>query len=545
MTLIFRSFPRAAGMAILIAFLQLIPCSAAQAQLTPEQTRTLATVDANLKRAETSIPLVEQALGNSPAPSATQLRLAASRLGTPQSLLSQLEPMVKTLPATDPAVAPVKARFDAAMKKVADLDQRINKPGASGAAPAPAAGGAKLDYRQETELKNAISYIGEVEGRANAVEAVARQAETAKEAMDFRLVQQAMNTIADARQRAKYASDRLAALPQNGAGVADAIAAHKTQLARIDSLEAALKPLNDKLGASVNPGSYPTLEADIKRLGELAAMYSDPQILQSRRERAAEAIRQATAAVAEKSRLLTTYASLIQQQTDAGKRLAGSSAYFDEMYGQFNAAAQKLKAEFPADLKKDMDETTKLADQAVAEQKPAFFPNGIADRLVQIEEKVALFAALDAAGADAATKQLTDLRTNLKARANQLKDAIINANELPPDRYTGADRAQLEQLATDAWKKIQPDAKILKIRIPNQAWQRDTAWRYQNSSWYRIDRSRVQVQLLVQQDDKLAVIRPVDLWKDHMNNDQILAAPMDDLKSELIPQDFVLLGKVK
>lgn len=538
-----QSQSRSCSLIFAICLLQLLFCSAALAQLTPQQTRTLATVDANLKQAETNIPLVEQALGNSPTPSATQLRLAASRLGTPQSLLTQLEPMVKTLPANDPAVAPVKARFDAAMKKVADLDRRINNPGASGAA--PAAGGAKLDYRQEAELKNAVTYIGEVEGRANAVEAVAKQAETAKDAMDFRVVQQAMNTLTDARQRAKYASDRLAALPQNGAGVADAIAAHKTQLARIDSLEAALKPLNDKLGASVNPGSYPTLEADIKRLGELASMYSDPQILQSRRERAADAIKQSTAAIAEKSRLLTTYASLIQQQTDAGKRLAGSGAYFDEMYGQFNAAAQKLKADFPADLKKDMDETTKLADQAVTEQKPAFFAGGIADRLVQIEEKLALFAALDPTGAEAATRQLADLRTNLKARSNQLKDGIVNANELPPDRYTAADRAQLEQLATDAWKKIQPDAKILKIRIPNQSWQRDTAWRYQNSSWYRIDRSRVQVQLLVQQDDKLAVIRPVDLWKDHMNNDQILAAPMDDLKSELIPQDFVLLGKVK
>jgi hypothetical protein len=50
---------------------------------------------------------------------------------------------------------------------------------------------------------------------------------------------------------------------------------------------------------------------------------------------------------------------------------------------------------------------------------------------------------------------------------------------------------------------------VLAVRFPSQQWNRETMWRYQNREWYRIDRSKLQAQLIVKRDAKLAAIQPV------------------------------------
>lgn len=70
-------------------------------------------------------------------------------------------------------------------------------------------------------------------------------------------------------------------------------------------------------------------------------------------------------------------------------------------------------------------------------------------------------------------------------------------------------------------------------------------WRLENRTWYLIDRSRLQAQVIVKHDDKLAVIRPVNLWIDHVAGDKQTAFPMDDLKAELEPSRYIQVEKVK
>ncbi len=529
-----------------IAAIAVVFCSAGTllaADLTRQQANTLAQIDLNLKRAETGIPLVEQALGTGATPTASQLRLAESRLGQPQSLVSQLQPLMAKLPADHPDVAPVKKRLDAAAAKIAELEAKLG----GGDEPAPANAGVKLDYRQEGQLKDAAFNLREVDGRADAVAEVIKQVEAAKDpgAIDYRMVDGAMNTIADARARGANGAGRLATLPADGQGVQSTSDALKKSLARLDGYEKTLKPLHTKLMSAVNPGSYPTLEADAKRLSELAQMYASPDVLENRRASAAELVGQLPAAATEKARIMKTYAAIIQQETDQGKKIGSIGVHFDKQYEAFGTAAQKQKASLPAQIKSDMADVTKLADQAAAEQKPAFFVGGIPQKMEGIEEKVALLSALDAAEGEAARKQVIALRADLKVRVDKLKQAIVDSNELPPDRYKGADRAQLEELAVGAWKKIQPDAKVLAIRIPSENWQREEIWRHQAGSWYKIDRSKVQVQLLVKKDDKVVVNRPIDLWKDHTQNEQINSFPMDTKESEIQPMNLILLSKVK
>ena len=108
-----------------------------------------------------------------------------------------------------------------------------------------------------------------------------------------------------------------------------------------------------------------------------------------------------------------------------------------------------------------------------------------------------------------------------------------------------ADRDELVAYATKAWAELQPDAQVLTARIPSQAWTRDTRWEWSNGAFYKIDASKVQVQLIVKHDDTLAVIRPVNLYKNHLKGDTVNAYPMDAIDEDLLPQRYLMLEKVK
>jgi hypothetical protein len=133
----------------------------------------------------------------------------------------------------------------------------------------------------------------------------------------------------------------------------------------------------------------------------------------------------------------------------------------------------------------------------------------------------------------------------VKAAQLSLADSIIESNELPPDRYQGPDRARLIAMATDAWKKQDPGATVVGARIPSQEWRREEYWRFQTNTWYKVDHSRLQVQLLIKRDDKLAEIRTMNLTKDHLQKDEIEASALYPKTEVPGPSLLLPLSKVK
>ena len=179
------------------------------------------------------------------------------------------------------------------------------------------------------------------------------------------------------------------------------------------------------------------------------------------------------------------------------------------------------------------------------ERKPAFFAGGIPRQLGVLEEWVALVEALDPSAGPAARTRLDEARVELTRRRAALRDAIVEANERPADAYKGDDRAAVEEAAVAAWKKLEPGATVLGARIHAEAWRRETLLRKQNSEWYVVDRSRLQVLLLVKLDDRLAAVRPIDLWIDHQAGDARTAIPLHDPKDPVDPQYLLLAAKIR
>lgn len=544
----------------------------ASAELSSAQKQVLQQVSAQLQSAETNYNVTVQGLqgGNI---SESRKRLALTRLAPVEASITKAAELLATLPAEDADVKTQQARHDRVAGAVAQLKAALTEapaapstpaapsapsapaapgtPSTPAAPPAPAApanpgAGARLNYKQEEALGNARYHVREVAGFAGALTQLADQVSKADDVstIDHRQLARGMNTITEARRKAGNAADQLAGLPEDGAGVKPVADDLRTHLAAIDAAEKVIAPAHEKVMAMIDPAQLPELQNDLKRLSELASLYANTDVLESDRPRAAAALEQAEQAVAEHDRIVEKYRVLIAQKTPDGERLDGTSRHFRDKLAQFTSAAAQYRAALPTQIDADIAQVSKMADEAVVNQRPAWFSGGIPQRLGWIEDKLVLLAALDPQAHEAGQQKLATLRQEMKTRADSLREGIIASNQLPADAYTATDRKQIEEQASAAWKKTQPDAEILMVRIPAQNWQRETMWRYQNS-WYLIDRSKLQAQVIVKHDDKLAVIRPINMWIDHQANDERRAFPLDEAQDELPPNRYLPLERVK
>jgi len=556
---------RAGIVAVLVGLLvAAVPTVVEARELDARQKLLLADAASHQTRFQSNLKLALETAGpGEGVPAGSKARLAMARLQTAMQSAATLEARFKDLPADDAQVKQLKARFDATLADSQKLEARLtakpettdqpespkkpetaNQPADQPATPAP--GGVKLDYRQEEAFKGATYNLSQVEGYANALDELGAKINNAadKTAIDFRSVVQGMNTITEARRKLGFANDTLAQLPANGRGVAEAVEKHKSLTARIDATEKALTPLNKQLQGTIDINNYPEFGDDRKRLNELAQMFNTT-IIQSNKPAAGEVVKQADAARDERNRIMTKYADFLKQETEAGKQIAGSANHFDSNFKAFADAVGKWAQSAPQEIEADIKQVTEMAATAVADQKPAWFNGGIPQRVTFVEEKVNLYAAVDPVAAKAYIEKFETLRGQIKQEQAKLSEGIIAANELPPDRYRGEDRAALEEMAIQQWKTVEPNAQVLKICIPGAEWDRESKWRLENATWYKIDRSKLQAQLIIAKDDRLAVSRPVNLWIDHVNNDKRTATNFDDIKDDVEPRRFILREKVR
>lgn len=529
-------------------------------ELTPAQQSMLKDAQSQLGQMATNFKLAQDAAGGGQA-SPAKVKLALTRLGSARQAAAEVKARLAQLPADAPDVMALEKQFVVASSEIDAFEKSLTQdaqptapavqPGTPStpptALPARSSAPAKLDYRQEEALKNARFNIREVEGLAGGAKQIADEVTSAPDVkkLDIQRVQQGINTVAKGMEKAGAARDWLDKLPPNGPGVAEArteLDRHTQTLAQAKSV---LGPAAEKLSATINPQNYPNLAADTTRLRELASMYSNPNVFQEDRTKAAVLVTESKSAMAEHDRIVALYADLMRQQTQEGKQLEGISRHFSESMKAFAAAAEAQKQSLPKQIDSGLQAAIKDADDAVARQNAVFFQGAVSQKLEFVKEELLLYAALDSVGAASAQKKFDDTRKDLDKRQESLKSQIIAGNELPPNRYEGSDREQLIKVASEAWLKIQPGDKILSARIPSQQWNRESMWRHQTDAWYKIDRSKLQVQLLVAKDDQLATIRPIDLWKDHLNGDRVTAAPLHDPKDVLRPQDFILIAKIK
>ena len=541
--------------------------------------------NSHLKRAESNLQLVDGTVGHlTSPPKGSAGKLAKMRLGQALGDIDAAEKALAGVTSGD-GLAEAQARYDAARTLHDKLDGILKgtppkpkpvpvpdptpkpdpKPGGDvppTPVPAPKVGGegtppkteapktVKLGYPHADNFKNSLFTLRRVESEAAAF--AAQQAELSvivdQLTVNFRTTAQALSGITETRRQAGFVEKGLAALPSNGEGIAEAkqrLAAARTLL---DSAAAYHEPLNAKLVVLVDPANYPQFPTDLKRLRELASMYGRPGMLTDfPRDNAIEALGQADDAEAECIRIATAYVRLMEQNTEQGTQIEIAGNNFLGAKAEFLAAAEKQKQELPASIRGDLKEADTYAREAVEKQTPMWFQGGIPQRLGWVEDKLALLLVLDPVNGAVLAKEASEMIASINQREDSLRELIIRENRMPNDGYVGKDREATVAVAIDAWKHQQEDFELLAVRIPSESWTRETKWTYSNGTWYFVDRSKLQVRLLIadHENPDLVIDRAVNMWMDHQAGDSMIGVPLRSFDETPQPREYMLRENVK
>ncbi|MHA7812924.1 MAG: hypothetical protein ACX94C_05980 [Phycisphaerales bacterium] len=505
-------------------------------------------VNGLLRRAEANLESVNASIGHrTTPPTGSAAKLSAMRL---QQALDDLNPAKELL---EQIPAGTEGRAEAAERYVnaANLYNKLRTILTGSDAPAAAAdsGGTKLNYQQEEKLSNARFHVTEVESNASQLTARLEELREVEDelSISYREVDQLMSVVENAKLKSGYAKSAMERLPEDGKGVADVRQRLTNADAKVVTAADFLRPLQKKLHNLIDPKNYPDFDADQKRLRELSAMFARPEMLVTQRALAAETYQQAEAAKAECIRMARKYARIVQQKTAQGERIEAYGNGFLRNHAAFMARAEELKGELPGEIRSHLDEAKRYADEAVKNQKPAWFNGGIPQQMDFARDRAALLRVIDSEQGKTLDAEIEQAEATLKQQAESLRELIIRENEMPADRFTGEDRKKAIETAISGWRVQQKEFKVLKVRIPSESWSRETKWTYSNGTWYYSDRSRLQVRLLIadHENPELAIDRAINVIKDHQKGDSMIGVPLRGFEDELPPSSYMLRSKIR
>lgn len=507
-------------------------------------------IEGLLRRAEANLNSVQSSLaGRDKPPTGSSGKLLAQRLN---QALGDLEPaggLVKGLPQGEAGVADITKRYNAAAALYQELAAFMNGGKAEPKTEAKD-GEVKLGYPHADNFKNTqFTFRNKVEAPTNQLVELHAKLKPVKDQMliNHRTTASALATIKEARRQAGFVKDGLAKIPANGQGVATAKENLALALESIQGSEDYFKPLHEEIMAMIDPKKFPDFDADRNRLKGISSDFGAEWVFTSDRARAAELFEQRKPAQEELVRIARTYTRLMQQKTDMGTSIeqVGNGAL--RSFEAFDARIVEEKKTLPKAIREHLAEAQKYGDEAVAEQKPAFFNGGIPQRMEWAEDKLALLKVIDAEGSAPVVKEYAATQAKLKKQADALKALIIRENRVPATKYAGNDAADIIKIAKSAWAVQQKDAKILAISMPVEQWSREKKWTYSNGTWYYTDKSRIQIRLIVQdhENPKQAIDRPINIVKDHQKGDKMIGIPFRSFDEELTPSEYYLIKNIK
>ncbi|MEO0514215.1 MAG: hypothetical protein AAF086_02830 [Planctomycetota bacterium] len=513
-----------------------------------------------LRRAESNLQSVEQNLaGRTSPPKGSAGKLLAQRLNQAYGDLEPAGKLVATLPAGEAGVAEVTERYNTNVTLYQKLAAVMNGGNAPAAETGPKDGEVKLGYPHADNFKNVLfTYRNKVEAPANQLTKLHAELLPVEDQLliNHRTAAQAMATLAEARRQAGFVEEGLAKIPANGQGVAAAKTNLAASLEQLQGSEDYFAPLHAKLSALVDPANYPQFNEDRKRLQDLGSQYKQDWVFTSDRAQAAELYVQRPAAQQELIRIAGQYQRLMQQQTEMGQTIEAVGNGALQSFQAFDAEIEAQKNTLPASIREDLAEADQYANEAVQNQKPAWFQGGIPQCMGWAEDKTVLLKVIDPEGYEAVQQEVTAMQASLAQRADSLKELIIRENKPPADNFAGDDRQKAIDTAIDAWGYQEKDFEVLGASIPAEAWERQEKQFFDGKlqsdgdvtgTWSKQDRSRLQVQLLIAVKDNpdLAKIIPVNVYKDHMKGDTMIGTPMFAGDEELPPRFFLLRDNIK
>lgn len=500
-----------------------------------------------IKNANADLNAARGSAGTAAKPAAgSRAKLTNIRLDSARESLKTAAKLLTDLPADDDAVKTVQGNYDQVATGVAEVSAIINPDGAS-ESESSGADAPKLHYTQEEVLKNAKWYLRETNNYADTAAAVVAQMDAEGPKPVHREVRAALESVSTGRTKHALAVEYIDQLPADHPKVKPTADAIKQAGDRLGALESRLNASNADLAKLTGMEHYPNFEQDYTLLNDLGRRYYDFHQTAQQPEKLAQIVTEDGQVLAEVQRIAKTYLPLVEQKTEQGDRIENRFNHFQSQRNKFVADLMAYRKELPALFEADLKEVTDLADEGVAKKNSMYFGenSGVSQRFGWAEQKLLVMRAFSEEEAKPFVERIEEVREHIKQQAKSLEAEIIANSTMPNDSYEGADRDDVVAMAIDGWRVQQPDAEVLTARIPSEAWTRETKWEWFNGSFYKVDKSTLQVQLIVKHDDNLAVKRPLNVRMNHLKGDTLIAVPLDSFEDELIPQRYILLEKVE
>ncbi|MFT7616619.1 MAG: hypothetical protein ACI97A_000243 [Planctomycetota bacterium] len=519
-----------------------------------------------IKSADYDIKAAKGSAGTAARPAkGGRKKLTQSRLDSAKKKLADAEKIMANIPADSSDLGDGRKQLAASKKAIAQIEAIINGGNSGSSTPAsgstpPATTGnpkqptttnkpvvKKLDYKQEKLLKDARWYLLETEKYTKPASDVVKRMDAAGPKPLHKDVTAALNSINTGIPKFNLAVGYIGKLPAAHPDVASLRTKIQAAGDLLGALQSRLKVESAKLQKITGLENYPNYQKDYELVNGLARRYGNFSMSAEQPESFAQIITEDGQSLKEFRRIAKIYQPLAEQKTDAGIKMEKRVIYALGKRKEFANRLTEYKKKLPSSFAADIAEAEKLATQGVNEKKPMFFGenSGIQQRFGWAEKKLIVIRAFGEKQAKPYVEQLEAARERIAKQAKSLEAEIIANNAMPANRFTGPKRDALIKLAQETWNAEEKGAKYLAACIPSEAWNRDTRWRWSSGSFYKIDSSKIQVQLIVKYNDKLAVIRPVNIYKNHMLGDTITASPFHSKDEKLQPRNFIILDKVK
>ncbi|MEM1212566.1 MAG: hypothetical protein AAGI68_09745 [Planctomycetota bacterium] len=548
--------PRLTSAFALLTALTLTLSPAHAGDLSDAQAEVLRQANAQIRSADSNISSAASAAGTAANPAkGSRKKLALSRLNQGIGQLDQAKARLAQLPADGTGVADAKAKYNAA-RQLANQTLRIldptnappPPPAADGQPAQPAAPAKPPLNREQVKLKKDLAWTTrQTDYWTKQLKARLDPLEKANTPVQYPAAMAALQNLNQARAEAQKAATNIQALPADHPELAQETQAFITAAKGLEAELLRFQKLTAPLQKAGPLTKDPELKPDTDKVSNLTDRYRFFSLDASHFARFTQTLTDDQATLAEAQRIATKYGPLITHSFPEGVVLGRALKGFQQRRAEFLNKARAYQPQIPAAIAEDLANVRKFAQQGVDKKAPAFFgPNGgVQQQLGFARDRANLLAALDPAAGKTQVDRVNQAEADVKKLAASLRDQIIQSNTLPADAFGEPDRDAVIAAAVARLQEQHPGIEVLAVRIPMPKWKRTTEWRLQNTTWYKYDSSRVQPQVVVKHSDTLAAIRPVNVYKRHLEGDRLNAVMFDGKDDEIPPARLLPLAKVK
>jgi hypothetical protein len=268
--------------------------------------------------------------------------------------------------------------------------------------------------------------------------------------------------------------------------------------------------------------NFPGYDQDVARLKEMYKAYKDPRSVFANPAKAMTVVPKFNDEYAFYKNLPQKYA--LPLKANKANSLQTWLRTNDRYLDKFNAYQDDYANKLPSLFDSELGKAVQMAEKARADNKPAFFKGGVAQRLQRASDLLSVLEAIKGETSPqvvSLTNKYQQEKKKIDAVETAMASELLASVLAPTDNYSGSDKSTLRGMIETEWKRVYPNDTIMAIRFPANDWKRTTAWKWNNAGWYKVDTSALLAKVVVKTDATIATTYPAYINKNHLKSDAL------------------------